>query len=518
MSMVKELSKDARKRSEDPSQENLREAKSKWNEEKKLFIAQVIAFGRGFNGKGDPRANLPPSDIKHPFPPEIPQYLEDMSRRFENLTQGAHRIVNMQADYSRNRRKGKKDNVQPQQQQPFQMAAATAEYLLEKQAATRLSRWWAWVTQYPWFHDDQATKDRLALLYSLGDFKNQINDIEYVLTSSDNNALAHSFYSWLKFSALFNTRFVTKFDDTLEKHLGLFKEKAESGEEIGPPPPRPTQGFSEEQEDQKENQEETQEEKATEPIEGIAKAVSAIQNDMERALIAGAKIKTLINLNKISPVGNVDAIDRYYKNVSQKAFALLMGIKRKDGEQDIRDQYGHLIDAYTNFMKELSQMAGLTVPVGTIAELMVKLEEIEKRAYTSVPIQKLAGKKIRRWLRRMRLNLHTDELNRFKLDTARKMKDLDSLMNSTQDLLQNPDTVIVEVISLVLKMYGMIADLCYDFSIIGRYHNAALGEEKSKSKKPSSGAVSTTDINYLEKTMSKFLQHAASLDSKVKAL
>lgn len=512
-----ELLAKARKSSDDPSQESLREAKSKWNEEKRLFIAQVIAFGRGFNGKGDARAGLPVSDIKNPFPHEIPQYLEDMTRRYESLASGARRIVDMQANYSKTRRKGKKDMPnQPMQQ--MQMAEAAEEFLLNKQGANKLSRWWAWVTQYPWFRDDEATKDRLALMYSLADFKEQINDIEYVLASSDKNSLSHSFYSWTKFIALFNTRFVKTFDAALDRHLELFKEKAESGEKIGPPPPRPTPGYSKEKEDQAQNQEETKKEEAASAsmgVEGIQKAVAAIQNDLERALIAAAKIKTLINLNKITPEGDGDTTDKYYKSVSQRAFEVLMMIKRSAPEQAIEQKYGVLVDSYVEFMQALSKMAGLESPVGTIAELMIKLSEIEKQSYTSPAIEKLAGKKVRRWLRRLQLSLHTDELNRYKLDTARRLKDLDSLMNSTQDLLQNSETVIVEVAQLILKMYGLMADLCYDFSVIGRYHNAAIGEAKSKRKKPDAGSISTTDINYLERGTSKFLQYAASLDSKV---
>lgn len=512
--MVRELSAKARKRSDDPSQESLREAKSKWNDEKKLFIAQVIAFGRGFNGKGDARAGLPTSDIKYPFPPEITQYLEDMTRRFERLVTDARHIVDMQAEYSKNRRKGKKDT------HPGAMSmVATNEFMLDKQGATRFSRWWAWVTQYPWFREDQATKDRIALMYSLADFKNQINDIEDVLGSTDKNALAHSFYSWIKFSALFNTRFRRMLDTALDRHLELFKEKVENKENIGAPPPRPTPGAEEEKEDLKRNKEENQkEEDQSLEISGIEQAVIAVQNDLEKALIAAAKIKTLINLDKIKPLGNGDATDKYYKNVSQKAFEILMMIRRNEGDVEIKEKYSKLIDAYVSFMQELSRMAGLSGPVGTIAELMVKLQEIEKQSYGSPAIEKLAKKKVRRWLQRLRLSLHTDELNRFKLDTTRKLKDLDSLMDSAQDLLQSPNTIIVEVIELIIKIYGMIADLCYDFSIIGRYHNAALGEERSKKRKPTAGAIPTTDISYTEKTMNKFLQYAAQLESKVKAL
>src|SRR3990172_12070488 len=123
----------ARKRSADPSQEALRERKANWNKEVSLLIAQVIAFKRGINGRGEPRVGLPPSSIKEPLPTQVGQYLDMVASKYENIIQEAHAIIDNQNEYSRTRRKGRKETgTVPTQPVP---AVAINRYDLVKEAS-----------------------------------------------------------------------------------------------------------------------------------------------------------------------------------------------------------------------------------------------------------------------------------------------------------------------------------------------------------------------------------------------
>ncbi len=113
--------------SKDPLQQRLREHKKRWNTAAKEYIARVIAFKKGLNGRGDARRGLPISNIKDPFPPEIASFLSQLTSDFQQLAQEASDIIQEQAYYSEHRRKPQpKQPQQPEQIQPPQPKVATA--------------------------------------------------------------------------------------------------------------------------------------------------------------------------------------------------------------------------------------------------------------------------------------------------------------------------------------------------------------------------------------------------------
>ena len=91
--------------SKDPVQQELRDLKKSWNKEMSVLIAQLITFKKGLNGRGEPKAGLPPSNIKDPFPPQVPSYLNSMVSRFQTVTNVAEEIISNQENYSKTRRK-----------------------------------------------------------------------------------------------------------------------------------------------------------------------------------------------------------------------------------------------------------------------------------------------------------------------------------------------------------------------------------------------------------------------------
>lgn len=98
------MEKQARKKSTDPIQEQLREHKDKWNIATKEFINRIIAFKRALNGRGDPKYSLPPSNIKEPLPSEIVSFLNQVTQDFQLIAEEGSRIIQEQANYSANRK------------------------------------------------------------------------------------------------------------------------------------------------------------------------------------------------------------------------------------------------------------------------------------------------------------------------------------------------------------------------------------------------------------------------------
>jgi len=96
---------EARKKSPDPLQERLRANKEAWNKACSVFIAELIAFKKGLNGRGDPKYSLPPSNIKDPLPSQVLSLLNRISGDYEHIISGANSIIKEQENYSKTRRK-----------------------------------------------------------------------------------------------------------------------------------------------------------------------------------------------------------------------------------------------------------------------------------------------------------------------------------------------------------------------------------------------------------------------------
>ena len=108
------MDKLARKKSDDPLQEQLRSRKDHWNAMVKDFIARMIAFKRATNGRGDPKFSLPPSKITAPLPSEIVSFLSEMSNIYQTVAQEAAHIIQEQEAYSQARRQpGQTPSPQP---------------------------------------------------------------------------------------------------------------------------------------------------------------------------------------------------------------------------------------------------------------------------------------------------------------------------------------------------------------------------------------------------------------------
>jgi hypothetical protein len=94
------MQKEARNRASDPAQEEVREAKSEWNEYCSELIAKLIYLKRGLNGRGEQKVGLPPSKIHHPIPQQVQSYLNDVKDTSIRVMNQADKVIETQNQYA----------------------------------------------------------------------------------------------------------------------------------------------------------------------------------------------------------------------------------------------------------------------------------------------------------------------------------------------------------------------------------------------------------------------------------
>lgn len=161
------MDKEARKRSSDPLQEQLRTHKDLWNQSASKFIAELISFKRAINGRGDARIGLPPSSIKDPLPPQIGTYLHQLADEYNVLIQGAENIIQEQEHYSQNR------------QQPHNLTQFTDDGLVSE------ASWWGsrWYAKY--FGKMPNRRSRAQIIDTLIDIRKNLVQLEILITTKD---------------------------------------------------------------------------------------------------------------------------------------------------------------------------------------------------------------------------------------------------------------------------------------------------------------------------------------------
>ena len=441
--MAKPLEIIARKRSEDPIQEALREHKASWNEKVKLLIAQLIAFKRGINGRGDPRAGIPPSNIKETFPPEIPQYLDEMAQRYLDVVNDAKGIISEQDSYSHNRRKGKKD------------APVTAESQDEivKYASWWGSRLWTVMNQYPIFGGDVATKDRIALLNVTTSVIEYLDEIDNALIES----IPEAVYKFLSMKEFFNIRFIKLFSTLTKDYLS----EAEKGN-LG-----------------------VQQSEQSEPPQ--------VKQEDSKVLLEKLK-QELEDIMFISPIAQIS-----HKLNKSDDF-----IRKIEDEYKVLDKIGNIkqYDAFINRYRDVVNLIGkeFNIEGNSFKELYDKIESIFKTSMKefSPAIQKLAQKSLKRWLRRMRLGLFSSEEDRMKLDTIVKLHDSIKTLDLLQDTLEKKSPSMFSIVSKTSDVINNFSEISDQMAQLAAFHNSQQELKKLKDPKYKATKIDAGYINKLK--------------------
>jgi hypothetical protein len=546
------LKKDAQKGIKDPIQQQLRQMKKQWSKDTSVLIAQLIAFKRGLNGRGDPKAGLPPSNIKDSLPKELEIYMNQMVSRFEDITSRADKIINTQEEYSQKRRKSRSElqetGVIPQQQPEAQPIAAAADYEIKKQARVidrsgPGSRIWAWVSQYPWFSgkENEIERERLRLMYAIADFENQTNDIEYVLTSFDKNANTRAFYEFSRFLILFERRFIEKFNKALNMQVEYFKDNKEN---IGPPPAPPVKDQQleeikiqkgeearQEQDTSEKNKREVEQKEGVLPDytpsapQNAAEAVSKepSQNDWtEMAQKAQQVSNDMVNIIRFEKAFqnipgaedklSISSIKEDYNEIRNLAMSILKKVKKKD-PTNLLDEYEKMVSIYTMLLKNIASELDIQISDGITLEHIANVLSTKQAAAFNLILKAASKKKFERWFQRLRLSLYTSEFEKSRLEAAKTLRDLADTMDIVQYLLEKKGTLLIEVIPYVRQMYLYLEELCNHFVYIGKYHNYMYGKQRAPGDKPTVGELNTGHIRYLERFSVILGSKAAELES-----
>lgn len=551
------MKKEAQKGVKDPVQQKLRQNKKQWSKDTSVLIAQLIAFKRGLNGRGDPRAGLPASNIKEPLPNEIETYMNQMVQRFQEIIDRASNIIDEQAEYSKNRRKGKEEGGSAGQQRPETSlpVAAALRYELEKNArlwdrSGPVSRMIAYVMQYPWFSGEknEITKTKLELMYAAADFENRLNDVEYALTSFDKNSQTKAFYDFSRFVILFQRRFMETFNEAIKMQAEFYSKNEET---IGLPPERPeknpvvAEAEAENEEDRNQEQQavEAQRQAAQEQgefprvspnspgneqdseneipeqqsqitLEKIEKDMSDIHNDLGGAMYLSQLAEAYANkyenddsVDKVMPASVLEGVDEMRKAADKVRKAAKSGKM-----QGVMEAYQTVVNNYQQHVADLAKTWGLqeNTIYGIIKALQPKVASVSDKI-----LMKLASKhRLERWMQRVRLSIYTDQYEADRLETAKLLRDAADDLDIIQELLEDKEALFVDVGLYVQKLYNTLGQLCKYFAYIGKYHNYMYGSERSVGQRPTLGQINTDQIRLLEKYSDVFETQAIDL-SKV---
>jgi len=480
--MAERLEIIARKRSEDSSQENIRERKAQWNKEVKTLIAQLIAFKRGINGRGDPRAGLPASNIKYPFPNEIGRYLEEMATRYQKVIDEARRIIDSQKEYSNTRRKGKKDMPMP--------IAASSTNMLEKFGSWWGSRAWTWITQYPIMGGQDADRDRIALLNTTTSLIDYLDEFEVNLSSSDSDSIPAAAYKLLAMHSVFDDRFIKIFNRMMKRHNAVLSEAATEGKL----PPLPTAAPAEPT--------------PAPPVPDNPEEALRLLRDI--LLIDIHHVTKLLDITKqmkkITPDEYKMLFDDYklINKIGGQAFGMLtVALKTEGSEESIATAMNLYRDVLVRYNKVLNAFKRcLNVEGNRFKTLLEQSEEMYKKELTALygpDIEKLAQKSLQRWWRRTRLGLLPDEKDRMKRDVVLKTQEITRLLDHTQNLLEDRHTTAAQMVQYVADVSEALSSVFEMTRALVEHHNATEAEIKLKNKKRNVNKIERENIIKLER-------------------
>jgi len=469
----------ARKRSDDPVQEALRQHKDTWNHEASLLIAQLIAFKRGLNGRGEPKVGLPPGSIKDPVPNEIGSYLDQLADRYNRLISDAHKIIEEQNHYSENRKKGLKEQ--------------TANFDPE---IMKIASWWGsraltytknqYLNPKYWLSKNESTKIRMIVLKISTDLIKKLKIIDGDIVSNDINATPNAVYDFDKFVSSFNKLLISNLKKIIEiekinetQHAensskNNFKETVnESGRE--------DESVLSGEFDSAEKFPNIREESESKNSEKID--IKQILSD----IVYCGRLVEIMNLLKI------DQKDVIFFESSVKALRKLLDSISISNE----GSFDNAINSY-NDLKLLSAKL-LKVNNDSFLKQLSQANDIllAKTSAISLDFEKLAKKSFKRFLDRQKLKILPDSMDRIKLDCSKKITNLINLIDDFQNLLEKNEQNLDVLISKVNNIIDAISETADDLYYLAKTHNDNY-EQNRLNGKPSTNLIKTEMIHRLK--------------------
>jgi len=314
---------------------------------------------------------------------------------------------------------------------------------MEKIASDMATRIWTFLSQYPLMSSTDAStivKEKIKLLNTLALLERDLIDTETVLTSWDDTAIASSFYRFGKFVSQFDRLFVRNFDRFNSK----FGAKTTEKQEII-----------------------NKEEKLDTSF--IKKDIGFIPAIME-----------MLNQQGI----NTDELNGLWQEVSE-----------------IEDE--SIYDKYSKLLFKANELSNTKLnSLEAISEALLKINK-EKTSNYHPELQKLARKRIQRFLNRLRLNLSRNLDSKRVLELAKIMNDTSKNMNLLQDCFEDKETDIDAIRYYVRIIYESISNICNEFYGLVIDYNNYVGEHNIDNKKKLH-LIRSTDIYLMKKRAEYF--------------
>jgi len=423
------------KRADPQKKDRLLASKKAWKESVSLLIAKLIAFKRGLNGRGDEDANLPRVDLKDPFPVEFNTYLSSIVDDYSKVVKGADFIINLQGDFSRTRRRGRRE----MREQGLSRAASGPD----PSPLTAEASWWgsrAWARLALYGLDKNTRQTRVKMLKFVADRLNDLREIEHLLVSKDD---AKAISNMLNFA--------NHFSGTL-----LFRLKQLEDAPISPASPVGPPG---------------------------APKLPAVSDNVE----------PVINPENIKPgpsiVGGKPPVPLDISAIKEDVHGPMATMLAKARNADILSADKISIETnYTKLIKALSEESPNTNVIvnlyNVLKGLFVKHNEKISQAYTETEeLRKAAHNAVTRWLRRKRMGLFpskADEMRDIIVDDIHDLyRHLNTLMNNIENIKSTTADVAESVwnsAAITQAILGRMGNLAFDY-------DASLSDQSKKDRK-----------------------------------
>lgn len=481
-----ELVKEARKRSEDPVQEALRQNKDTWNHDASLLIAQLIAFKKGLNGRGEPKVGIPPGSIKDPMPHEVGSYLDQLADRYSKLISDAKAIIDEQNNYSETRRK-------PQEH----TASVFDEELI------KIASWWgsrALTYTKNLFSSKEAVKARIAMIKTSVDLIKQLKVIDNFIVSKKINAIPNAVYDFDKFISSFNKLILPNMKklSKLDKEDEKIQDNKLPSEQIISP------GREDETPLQLVPDAEHTTEELSEPNIELSgkKSIQSLtaKNILEDIVYTGRliQIMNLLNSNK----SNVSLFESGIKELRKLLDNI--EISSNGSIEDANNSY--------NDLKLLSSKI-LKITNNSFVNQFKDAEKllISKAGTISVEFEKLAKNYLSRWLKRQKLKILPDSDDRIRLEASKKISNLIYLINKFQDLLEDNEPNIDVIKASFFAIGTELGELADDLYYLAKTHNDEY-EQNRLNGKPMTHMIKLQTISRLQNMKKEFVKLPAELE------
>lgn len=500
--MTEIIEKEARKSSADPVQEALRAHKDTWNHETSLLIAQLIAFKRGLNGRGEPKVGLPGGSIKDPIPSEVGNYLDQLADRYNKLISDAHSIIEEQAHYSESRNKGSNNGE-------------VIANLLDEDIV-KIASWWgsraktygknSLVNPWYWFAAKEEVKIRMKLLKISTDFTKKLQNVDGFIVSKGNNDIPNAIYDFDKFVSNFSQLILPNMEKLIKIDKLVLPEvenkPSEDDKHNEDNKPKIDSPINEPKDDVKTQQLVEEKDKLPE-LPGNALELSG----EESAYALELSPKEM--LDDVIFTGPIAEIMQKLNPTSKNLFITNSVDLKKKLDQFIisnKGDIGKIQLAYANLLKLSNSILKLNSQ-----NFSSQLKEIEnsfnnKSASISPEFQKLASNFMSRWLKRQKLKIMSDSEDRVRLVASDKIKGLLQAIDSFQDALENDEKSLDYILKKLEIIVGKIGKLGETLYHLGKNHNDEYEQSKLNGK-PTTHLIKQEILN-------KFLKLKENLTSE----